>query len=231
MGEYWSGEIDKLLYYLEEVNGEMSLFDVALHYNFFRACEAGGYFDMRQIFDNTLDKEKPDHAVTFVDNHDTQYGQSLQSFIEDWFKPLAYSLILLRDEGTPCVFYSDYYGNPVQNRPLVPNLGKMIKARRLFAYGDQEDYFDDPDIIGWVRKGDADHPCSGLAVVMSNSEGGSKRMYMGECFVGQIFRDIIGNCQEAVTIDEEGWGDFRTEGGNVAVWTMQEAFEHIIVNE
>ena len=41
----------------------------------------------------------------------------------------------LRQDGVPCVFYSDYYGNPVQNRPLVPNLGKQIKVRRWYAYG------------------------------------------------------------------------------------------------
>ena len=39
------------------------------------------------------------NAVTFVDNHDTQYGQSLQSFVDDWFKLLAYALILLRQES------------------------------------------------------------------------------------------------------------------------------------
>lgn len=55
---------------------------------------------MRQIFDNTLVKERPNLAVTFVDNHDTQYGQSLQSFVEEWFKPLAYAIILLREDGT-----------------------------------------------------------------------------------------------------------------------------------
>ena len=109
VGEYWSGDIGRLLYYLDSVDNEMSLFDVALHYNFFNASTSGNGYDMRKIFDNTLISQRPERAVTFVDNHDTQYGQSLQSFVEDWFKPLAYALILLRTEGVPCVFYSDYY--------------------------------------------------------------------------------------------------------------------------
>ncbi len=132
----------------------MSLFDVALHYNIFNASQAGADYDLRTILDGTLVRERPNNAVTFVDNHDTQHGQSLQSFIEDWFKPLAYALVLLRQEGVPCVFYSDYYGNPVKNRPLVPNLGKLIKLRRFYAYGEQEDSFEDPHLIGWVRRGD-----------------------------------------------------------------------------
>ena len=52
---------------------------------------------MAEIFDGTIVKEKPDKAVTFVDNHDTQIGQSLESWVLDWFKPHAYSLILLRN--------------------------------------------------------------------------------------------------------------------------------------
>ena len=65
-------------------------------------------------------------AVTFVDNHDSEPGQALESFIEDWFKPLAYALILLRKEGLPCVFYGDYYGIEKYNikgfKLLIPTL-------------------------------------------------------------------------------------------------------------
>ena len=231
VGEYWSGEIDKLLHYLDSVDNEMSLFDVPLHYNFFNAAQAGGGYDMRRIFDNTLVRERPANAVPFVDNHDTQHGQSLQSFIEDWFKPLAYALILLRTDGTPCVFYSDYYGNPVQNRPLVPNLGKLIKTRSACAYGEQEDYFDDPHVVGWVRRGDDKHEDSGIAVLMSNAEGGSKRMYMGERFAGESFYDVLGKCPDPVTIGEDGWGEFHTDGGSVAVWMLRQPFEKLVVNE
>ena len=231
VGEYWSGDVERLLHYLDEVDNEMSLFDVALHYNIFHASQAGGDYDLRTILDNTLVKERPEKAVTFVDNHDTQYGQSLQSFVDDWFKPLAYALILLRQEGMPCVFYSDYYGNPVKNRPLVPNLGKLIKLRRSYAYGEQEDHFDDPHLIGWVRRGDAKHENSGLAVVLSNGEGGTLRMYIGENFAGETFRDVLGSCTESVVIDEEGFGEFRTEGGSVAVWVRDGAFEDLVVNE
>ncbi|MDI5424960.1 hypothetical protein MJM99_34645, partial [Salmonella enterica subsp. enterica serovar Kentucky] len=30
--------------------------------------------------------------------------------VEPWFKPLAYALILLRENGVPSVFYPDLYG-------------------------------------------------------------------------------------------------------------------------
>ena len=231
VGEYWSGDVERLIYYLDMVDNEMSLFDVALHYNFYNASCANGEYGLCRIFDNTLLQRRPEKAVTFVDNHDTQYGQSLQSFVEDWFKPLAYALILLRQEGVPCVFYSDYYGNPVQNRPLVPNLGKLIKLRHSYAYGEQRDYFEDDHRIGWVRGGDADHPDSGMAVALSEGEPGTLRMEMGRAFAGETFHDALGNCPNPVVIDADGFGDFATEGRNVSVWVRQGAFEDLVVHE
>ena len=59
---------------------------------------------MSQIFNNTLVQKACMNAVTFVDNHDTQPQQGLQSWVLDWFKPLAYALILLRKDGYPCIF-------------------------------------------------------------------------------------------------------------------------------
>ena len=231
VGEYWSSDMERLLKYLDAVDNEMSLFDVALHYHFYEASQQGENYDLSRILDGTLMKERPEKAVTFVDNHDTQYGQSLQSFISDWFKPLAYAIILLRQEGFPCVFYSDYYGNPVQDRPMVPNLGKLIKLRSAYAYGEQEDYLDDAHLIGWVRRGDQEHPASGFAVVLSTGNEGSKRMYMGADWAGRTMYDVLGNITEPVTIDDEGFGEFRTLGGNVAVWTTEEAFEDLTIHE
>ena len=231
VGEYWSGDLGRLLFYLDSVENSMSLFDVALHYNFFNASQQGSDFDLRGILQNTLVSARPDNAVTFVDNHDTQFGQSPQSFVSDWFKPFAYAMILLRAEGVPCVFYTDYYGNPAQNRPLVPNLGKLIKLRCKYAYGDQTDYFDDPHVIGWVRTGDSEHPDSGLAVVLSNAEGGSKRMFMGRECAGESFYDALSVFQEPVCIDQEGFGDFPTAERNLSVWVRKNALEDLIVNE
>ena len=231
VGEYWSSDLGKLLFYLDTVKNEMSLFDVPLHYNFYNASQAGDSFDLRTIFENSLVKERPENAVTFVDNHDTQYGQSLQSFVADWFKPHCYALILLRQKGLPCVFYSDYYGNPVKDRPSVLNLGKLMKLRRFYAYGEQEDYLDDPHVVGWVRRGDEEHEGSGLAVMLSNGEGGRKHMFMGKKFSGKTFADVFQTCTENVTIDEEGWGDFNCDAGRASIWVTPEAFEKLVVNE
>ena len=231
VGEYWSGDLSRLTGYLDTVDNEMSLFDVALHYNFYHAAEDKSGCDLSKLLENSLVAERPESAVTFVDNHDTQNGQSLQSFVADWFKPLAYAVILLRQDGLPCIFYTDYYGNPAQNQPNVPNLGRMIRLRSSYAYGEQEDYFDDPQLIGWVRRGDEEHPDSGLAVLLSTGEGGKKKMYMGLQFAGETFYDTLGACTEAVVIDDEGFGEFIATPQGVNIWARQSVYEDLTVNE
>ena len=173
---------------------------------------------MCELFQGTLVENDPWHAVTFVDNHDTEPGQSLESFVLSWFKPLAYAIILLRRDGLPCVFYGDLYGIPAKDIPAVAELPTLMKTRELYAYGEQHDYFDDSDIIGWTRSGIDEFAGSGLAVVLSNRIGGSKRMYIGTSHAGKEFKDILGHCSNTVMIDEEGYGEFSCCDGSVSVW-------------
>ena len=111
VGEYWTGDVSKLHRYITETEGEISLFDVPLHYNLATASKTENY-DLSKIFEHTLVGENSSKAVTFVDNHDTQPGQALESFVERWFKTSAYSLIRLRNQGYPCVFYGEFNGIP-----------------------------------------------------------------------------------------------------------------------
>lgn len=225
VGEYWSMNLDKLKNYLEKCEYTMSLFDVPLHYNFFKASRSNGEFNMSKIFEGTLVGYMPEKAVTFVDNHDTEPGQALESWILDWFKPLAYSLILLRNQGLPCVFYGDYYGIPEKDVfPKNIMLDKLLKVRKYFAYGEQEDYFYDCNKIGFVRKGDFEHPDSGVAVVMTDKFGGNIRMNVGKKFANTVFYDYLGLCDNKVYIDEDGFGEFSCIDGSVSVWIKESEY-------
>lgn len=64
-------DIQGQLQYIETTGGRTQIFDSLLHHNFFLASK-DEEFDMRTIFDGTLVQVKPDLAVTFVDNHDSQ---------------------------------------------------------------------------------------------------------------------------------------------------------------
>ena len=61
------------------------------------------------------------------------HGQALCSWVQEWFKPLAYALILLRRDGYPCVFYGDYYGIPhdnINSKKEIDNSNKYIQLFR-----------------------------------------------------------------------------------------------------
>lgn len=223
VGEYWSSNVYSLKSYLEETNNAISLFDVPLHYNLFNASHSNGHFDMRTIFSNTLVSVAPERAVTFVDNHDTEPGQSLESWVSDWFKPHAYSLILLRKEGLPCIFYGDLYGIPTKQISAKKELlEKLLYARNHFAYGTQTDYFNDPNIIGWVREGDSEHYMSGIVVIMTVSTGGCLQMNVGKRLANSVLYDYLGNMQEPVYVDQDGNGIFYVKDGSVSVWVKKD---------
>jgi len=158
-------------------------------------------------------------------NHDTQPGQTVATPIAGFFKPLAYSLILLRSTGYPSVFYGDLYGMRGAH-PEPPSCGNkladMVLARKLYAYGDQDDYFDSANCIGWVRHGTWDRP-AGCAVVMSNASPGQKRMFVGKMHAGEAWTDILGWEQREVEIDGEGFGEFVCPGESVGIWVNKEA--------
>lgn len=227
VGEYWSPDLQRLLKYLEEVGDSMSLFDVPLHFAFLSAATSNGNFDMGSIFRDSLVKVRPDRAVTFVDNHDTQPGQALVSFIPAWFKPIAYALILLRADGIPCVFYGDYYGIPHDGIAPVSGLRALLKLRKDWAYGEQRDYFDDSSLVGFVRLGDEEHPNSGMTVLMTDSVAGKKRMEMGSRFAGAALYDALGRFSEPVILDEDGAGEFPVQGGSVSVWVLEPVYRAI----
>ena len=222
VGEYWEGRKDIIDKYLKEVDYKLDLFDVPLHYKLFEASKSGKDFDMRKIFEDTLVNDHPALAVTFVDNHDSQIGQSLESFVEPWFKTLAYSLILLRKDGYPCIFYGDYYGSdseqPIDS--IKEAIDKLIALRRNHSYGDQDDYFDHKNVIGWVRKGNEEHP-KGLAVIISTGDEAEKTMNVGDMHQGEIWIDAFGGIEDEIEIDEQGNGVFKVGAGSVSVYVKK----------
>lgn len=230
VGEYWApGNLPLLEKYIEATEHRMSVFDSALHHNLHVASEQGKEYNLSSILDNTLVKAIPELAVTVVDNHDTQPLQALEAPVAPWFKPLAYALLLLRIEGYPCLFYPDIYGAHYTDKGKdgndyeidlqpVPGLDKLLWLRKNRAYGEQRDYFDHPNCIGWIRES-ADIQ-QGCAVIMSNGDAGFKTMLMGKKYAGKRFKDFLQNVEEEITIDEEGLAEFHCAAGSVSVWVM-----------
>lgn len=92
-----------------------------------------------------------------------------------------------------------------------------MRLRRDNAHGEERDFFDDPNLIGFTRAGVPEVPGSGLAVLITDSQGGSKRMCVGPALAGRTFRCVLGG-QRSVRVDEGGWGVFTTAPGRPAVY-------------
>ncbi|KAF2756824.1 thermostable alpha-amylase [Pseudovirgaria hyperparasitica] len=224
VGEYWVGGVSELVSYLHKTSNRMSLYDAPLLNNFSHISQTPTA-DLRAVFSNSLVDVAPAKAVTLVTNHDTQLGQTVETPVTPFFKPLAYSLILLRQGGYPCVFYGDLYGTcgPKAEGPSCGRkLADLILARKLYAYGEQVDYFDQPSCVGWVRKGRWDKKF-GCAVIMSTSGPGVKKMEVGVIHKEQVWTDILGWNNEEIVIDEKGHGIFRCAKQGVSIYVRQDA--------
>jgi alpha-amylase len=136
----------------------------------------------------------------------------------------------LRREGYPCIFYADYYGAHYKDKGHDGNeyeiwldchqsiIDKLLFARKTFAYGDQYDYFDHPNTIGWTRLGNDEHQ-GGMAVVLSNGTDGTKWMEVKQ--PNRIYVDLTEHISETVVTNNDGWGEFCCKGGSVSVWIPQ----------
>ncbi|KAB5575296.1 alpha-amylase [Coniochaeta sp. 2T2.1] len=244
VGEYWRADSHVLAEYVDFMDRRISLFDVELCCNFSR-ISLGEQPDLRTVFDGTLCALKPDNAVTFVVNHDTQERQSLETPVAPFFLPLAYALILLRaNTGIPCVFWSDLYGSfgpePKQDRSnfrpppadghVVP---RLMLARQLYAYGTQRDYFDRAECVGFTRTG---HPSrsggAGCAVMVNMGwRYATKRMCVGRRHAGERWTDLLGMTYGTVVVDEAGRAVFPVLPRGVAVWVDERAQGRGLVEE
>ncbi|MHA4845941.1 alpha-amylase [Flavitalea antarctica] len=237
IAEYWSTDVGILEKYIDTLGGKTRLFDVPLHHNFYRASLEGKDYDMRHIFDDTLTQRRPGCSITFVDNHDTQPLQSLESTVDYWFKPLANALILLREQGLPCIFYPSIFGTKysevIDDQEIhielnaVPGLREMMIVRRELCYGNQHDYFDHANTIGWVREGNWEIPLSGCVVLMSNGSEGFKTMLAGKHHAGKTFVDACGNRADKIVINSDGMAEFYANEGSVSVWIREEALSKV----
>lgn len=231
VGEY-AGPLNLMQEFLMATQGSLSLFDFPLHDKFTTISKTPEEHDIRQIFEDTLTGVDPTHSVTFVDNHDTQALREFESDTKDWFRPHAYALILLRQEGYPCIFFPDIYGARYKDdRPdhheteyeISPcaELPELLRIRKDYSYGMQRDFFLSPSLIGWTREGLDEKVGSGCAVLINTGETGYLDMEMGDRNKGRTLYDLVGGVGEKVVLDDKGNGRFTVNSRGVSVWVFE----------
>ncbi|RAL06907.1 alpha-amylase [Aspergillus homomorphus CBS 101889] len=251
IGEYWTGDVHELVRYVKQMEHTVWAVDAPLVHSFSRVS-LDSRADLRQVLRGTLMQRCPENALTFVENHDTQPGQMMENTIAPEFKLLAYAFILLRREGHPCVFYGDLYGiwdgqcAQHDRAGYGRQLPILTRVRKLYAYGEQQDYLDEAHCIGFVRYGNARHR-AGLACVLHwgpSETAATKRMYVGPGHAHETWTDVLesgssssSSSSSPVVIDEHGYGLFPVSGRGVSVWVnasvpdrarLSEPFDHDI---
>ena len=126
VGEYWDGDVSKVKNWLEstKVNEEITsaAFDFPIRY-VVRDAINGKWSDVKT--DGLAnDNSYKQYAITFVENHDTEYrsaGEQQDPIRKDTLAANAY---ILASCGTPCVFYKHWID-------CKQDIKAMINARQL----------------------------------------------------------------------------------------------------
>lgn len=219
VGEYWSGNLWELRQYLNDCDYCMKLLDVPLHYRLQQASLSNGNYDIRSVFDDTLTKSDPYYAVQFVDNHDTQPGQALESWVMDWFKPQAYALILLSKAQCPCVFYGDYYGlvnngmNPVYLIKEMVWIRSHLLSDNIVSLND-----DDTQKACWMSYGP--HPVLVILTIADHKE----KTFSEPNYAGYKLIDI-GNSENSIQFDTNGTITMTCPPGGISVYILESDYK------
>ena len=223
VGEYWSGDVQDLLNYLEQCEDCMHLFDVPLHFKIKNASMQPWNYDLHQLFDHTLSAEKPTLACAFVDNHDSQPGQALESWVADEFKTRAYSLILLRTCEAPFVFYGDLWGLPYANKQAVGYLREMIWIRSHLLGDEFVDMNDDCDHIKmcWLVRGE--HP---VFVIFTGGDWKQKDV-VEPTLAGADFVDVC-DPNHHVVIADDGAASFTCPPNGIGIYILSKDYDDLV---
>ena len=216
VGESWEEDSNSLIAYLEQVGQEkLKVFDFALRSEFTKLRD--GNLDLRWLggagLVNQAGYEK--RTVTFVDSHDTDREDENKAISKR--KHQAYTYILLREDGIPCVYWKDYY-----IWGLKPELDRLIAARHKFAYGaGYETNSNDYNTYSYIREGTAEVPNSGLVMMITQSEaGGIIKKEINSCQPQTTFHDYTGNVSGTVTTDNNGVGEFKVKASAAKGWSV-----------
>jgi alpha-amylase len=202
VAEFADGNLGLVRQWVSDPNGmrgRASAFDFPLHFLLQQMCNNAGFFDMTQLDHAGLAGVDPFHAVTFVENHDTDHGGIGGPTVRNKIQGYAY---ILTSEGYPCVFYKDYSTDP-GCFGLKPAIDNLIWIHEKLADGPTQQRWKDHDVFAYERLG-GPH----LLVGLNNNGVAARTITVDTGFGANVpLHDYAGHA-----------GDVRTDGsGRVAV--------------
>lgn len=141
VGEYWDGN-DKIESWIKRTNKKSAAFDFQFRYNVRDAVNGAANGKVTTSSDwsklNSNDNLMHDanyrrYAVTFVENHDTQYRSETEQNDPLRKDTIAANAYMLAMPGTPCIFQPHW-------RDYKPELKEMIAARKYAGITNMSNY-------------------------------------------------------------------------------------------
>ena len=141
VGEYWDGN-DKIESWINRTNKKSAAFDFQFRYNVRDAVNGAANGKVATSSDwsklNSNDNLMHDanyrrYAVTFVENHDTQYRSETEQNDPLRKDTIAANAYMLAMPGTPCIFQPHW-------RDYKPELKEMIAARKYAGITNMSNY-------------------------------------------------------------------------------------------
>ncbi len=164
VGEDWDGE-RTIANWTTEVNAwtdnPVSAFDFPLHYTLKALCDEYG-FSLRELATrDSVSRAQPSCAVTFVENHDLRDGGD--PIMND--KLLAYAYVLTH-EGSPCVFWKDYFTYGLAKEGTPNGIAALVAAHERYASGETDIIAASDDFYAMLRAGAGAN--TGLVLALNN---------------------------------------------------------------
>ena len=209
VGEFFDGNPDLVsgwVFNPRGMNGRALAFDFPLKFILNAMCNNPNGFNMATLDHAGFAGASPDHAVTFVENHDTDNNPG-QAIVQN--KALAYAYILT-SEGLPSVYYRDYTTDP-DGYGLKPQIDNLIWIRENIAQGATQQRWMDFDVFAYERLG-----APNLLVALNKDPANSRTITVQTNFgAGVALHDYTGH---SATLTNRGSDVFQTDAnGNVTV--------------
>jgi alpha-amylase len=209
VGEYFDGNPDTLNWWVwnSGMNGRSSTFDFGIRFMLAAMCNNGSRWDMSQLDHAGYIGRDPIHAVSFVENHDTDLNEPVI-----WNKLLGYAYILTA-EGYPCVYYKDYSTDPGCYGLKAP-LDNLIWIHENLANGLTVNRWRDFQFIVYERLGwpnllvglNNDMSNSWKTVTVATAFGANTQLHDYSGHAGDVWTDWQGNATIGIPPNNNGAG-------------------------
>lgn len=209
IGENFDGNLQGIVQPWVDASGA-SAFDFP---NFFNMRDAFNNGNLQELLGANLFVTRPDKAITFVGNHDTESRQDNDLDFPNEYELHAYAYILSAP-GYPTIFYSHYERNGAEKKQRI---NELIQIRRELAAGEWSVLFTNATEFLASRNGDEDKP--GLVLYLNISENEVSREIQTH-WVNSNLKDFTGNLEEFSAADAEGMATLKAPGNSYSIWSL-----------